>query len=146
MTSIQQGVCAAVSTYTGVKKQTVVDRVQEYFASEGADSPVMHIELPEVQFSLKIGQSQGTILLGKMLFFKSLEKTELFSETTNILRNESDAVAFYSKGALMVIRIAHKYSGIGGVFVKRSVDSTVGYIIEPIKHYLMDNHPITLIE
>lgn len=146
MTKVQQGICGAVSTHTGIKKDTVTKAVTDYLHDAGGENPIVNIELDRCGFSLKIGESKNTIGLGKMMFFKYLEKTELFSEANNMLTNEASAVAFYSGGALMVIRIAHEYNGIGGIFVKRNPESLVGYIIEPIRHYLIDNHPVNIEE
>jgi hypothetical protein len=142
MTSIQQSVCTAVSRHTKVKRDTVTQAVKDYLEEVGADSPVITIKLDQVDFNLTIGESKNTIRLGEMMFFKYLEKTDLFGDIVNMLGDRVDAVAFSAGEALLVARILPEYKGTGGIFVKRNSDSIVGYAIEPIAHYLADNHPI----
>jgi hypothetical protein len=142
MTKVQQGLCAAISTYTKVKKATVTQVVEDYLKEEGCESPIITVALNQIDFEFTVGVSQHTIPLGEMMFFKYLEKSSLFADMINMLRDQVEAVAFYSGGALLVARIVPEYNGTGGIFVKRNKDSIVGYVIEPIQHYLADNHPI----
>jgi hypothetical protein len=142
MTKAQLGIRDAVSRHTRVKKDTVSKVMEAYLEEVGEAHPVVEIYLNSPSFSLRIGVSKNTIALGKMMFFKYLEKTELFSDVVALLRNETEVVAFYSGGALLIIREAYDYSGIGGIFVKKAKSDTGGYVIEPIKHYLEEEYPV----
>lgn len=140
MTKVQQGICDTISSYTKIKKEEVKRAILTYLETAGGEHPVIEINLSSVRFH--IGASKNTIALGKMLFFKILERSELFADAADLLKNGADVVAFYSGGALLVIYEAYDYTGVGGVFVKKESTANVGYVIEPIKHYLQHNHPV----
>lgn len=139
MTKEQLGVCDAVSKHFHVTKAATRAQAAEYLKDNG-ESPVVEIDTP--QGRLLVGTSKNSMLLGQMLFFKYLKKTELFSDTTSLLVNmDVEFVAFYSKGALLAIHTDLEYNGLGGVFVK-SDRAANGFIIEPIAHYLEHKYPV----
>lgn len=141
MTREQNSVCIAVAKHFGIKKAIVLEEAKQYLKDLGADHPV--IELDNCFLSgFKFGISKNTIGIGKMLFYRLLEKTELFSDMQNLLANEQvEFVAFSSGGALLTMYECAEYDGIGGVFVKKEGAYT-GYVIEPISHFLKQHYPV----
>jgi hypothetical protein len=139
MTREQLGVCDAVAKHFSITKAKVRAAVEVYL-EENNQWPALEIAVPE--HIIYIGTSKNSIALGKMLFFKYLEKSDLYSDIVNFENNyDTDVVAFYSGGALLVSSLAEEYNGVGGVFVKKEKER-FGYAIEPIAHYLQRNYPI----
>ena len=140
MTREQLGVCDAVSRHFGIGKNKSRAQVALYLEQNG-ESPLIELAIPEDE--LHIATTRNTIALGKMLFFKYLEKSELYSDVLNLFGNyEPEAIAFYSSSTLMVIYPEDGYDGFGGVFVRKNNDSRSGYVIEPIDHYLRHHYPV----
>ena len=143
MTKEQLGVCDAFSKHFSIAKAKVRAQVAEFLKDSG-ESPVIEIASPEG--ALTVGISKNTMLLGQMLFFKYLKKSELYSDLLNLLDNYNvNFVAFYSKGALLAAYRTNSYEGFGGVFVK-DANASEGYVIEPMAHYLQNNYPIYPLE
>lgn len=142
LTKVQHGIRDAISRHIRVKKETVSKVMLDYLQEVGENHPVIEVALDNPHFNLHIGVSKNTVTLGNMLFFKRLAKTTLFSDAAALLRNDTEVVAFYSGGAVLVIREAYDYSGIGGVFVKEGKPGSGRYAIEPIEHYLTEHHPM----
>lgn len=139
MTREQLGVCDAVSKHFGITKAKTRARVELYLEENG-ESPLIEVDSPEGV--LQIATSKNTTTLGKMLFFKYLERTDLYSDLINFFDNyKAEAVAFYSGGALMIAYLDQAYNGYGGIFVCKQ-NTRHGYAIEPIQHYLQKNYPI----
>jgi len=143
MTREQLGVCDAVAKHFKITKAKVRAQAELYLEQNG-QSPVLEIAGPDSE--LFLGTSKNSLVLGKMMFFKYLERTDLYSDLVNMFGNYApEAVAFYSGGALLVVYQAEEYSGSGGVFVRKE-NARSGYAIEPIAHYLQQNYPIYLEE
>jgi hypothetical protein len=133
----QLGVCTLVASHTGATKKKVIQEAEEFLIfSEMA--PV--IELSNT-LHLKFAVSKETLPIGKIMSFKTFEKSLLYSDIINFSVNAFvDFVAFYSKGTLLSAYAAKEYTGLGGIFV-RSPDDDNGVVIEPLKNYLLVNHP-----
>ena len=139
MTREQLGVCDAVSKHFGIAKAKTRASVELYL-EETNQWPALEIPIPDD--NLWIGTSKNTIALSKMMFFKYLEKTELYRDFVDYHTNyDIDVVGFYSGGALLVAYKTEEYSGIGGILVKKD-KARFGYAIEPIAHYLQHRYPI----
>jgi hypothetical protein len=139
MTTQQLGICDAVARHFSITKAKVRAQVELDIAENG-HSPMISINTP--QGELYIGASKNTIAVGKMMFFKILEKTELYSDLENLFTNyDAEVAAFYSGGALLSAYRAEEYIGLGGILVKKD-NKQYGYVFEPISHYLQRYYPI----
>ena len=141
MTKEQLDVCDAISRHFKKRKADLRAAVREYIEyNEGVDGPVIEIALPD--FIATIGISKNTVTTSSMFFFKLFEKTELYADVVNLINNNNtDFVVFSSGKALIVVYTADEYKGVGGIFVRQD-KSPVGYVIEPIEHYLKYNYPV----
>lgn len=144
MTKAQHSVCLAVARHFKIVNGVVVDEAKEYLQQFDENYPVIELHSGNYNYknSLRFGASKSTIPIGKMMFYNLLEKTELFSDVQNLLKNEEvEFVAFFSGGALLGMYECAEYSGEGGIFVKKEGELT-GYVIEPVKHFLKQHHPV----
>jgi len=141
MTVDQVDICAAISRHFKLRKAVLRAEVEEYIKHNGGyNSPVIEVNLPD--FIATIGLSKNTVGVKSMFFFKQFEKTELYADAVNLIENDrTDFVVFRSGKALIVIYTADEYKGLGGIFVKQD-KTPVGYVIEPIEHYLRHNYPV----
>jgi hypothetical protein len=139
MTREQLSVCDAICRHFRLRKADVRTEVKEYIKHNGGENaPVIEIDTPAG--TLRVGMSKHTIPVAEMLFFKKLEKTDLYADALNLISNEHvDFITFYSGKAVMVMYDAAAYSGLGGIFVKTE-KNVIGYVIETIDHYLKDTY------
>lgn len=140
MTLVQVRVCEALAKHYRVKKQIVSDNVKAYLKDLCEEHPVIHATVSDNR--LRIGTSKDTLALGKMFFYRLFVKTDLYASAITLFENEDvECVAFYSGGALMVISEDSQYNGEGGILI-RDPARTLGYVIEPMAHYLKRTSPI----
>ena len=141
MTREQVDTCAAISRHFKLRKADLKAEVEEYIKHNGGDnSPVIEVKLPD--FIATIGLSKHTMAVPSMLLFKMFDKTEIYADAVNLIENDrTDFVVFRSGKALAIIYTADEYRGLGGIFVKQD-KPPVGYVIEPIEHYLRYNYPV----
>lgn len=149
MTNKQQEVVTQLARHFKVKRDIVRAVVEEILKAKGGASPILEIDLREITehtvATLSVATTAHTSKASQMLFYKSFARTELFSEAFNYLKNDGvDVVVFSSGSAVMCIRLAASYDGIGGIFVKERTDAREGYCIEPFINYLAEEYPIHL--
>lgn len=129
MTREQGDLCTAIARHFRIKRAQVIEEANNYLEEAGTpEHPV--IELNTTSGVLRAGITKNSITLGKMLFFKSLEQSDLYSDLKDLFVNQLvDIVCFRSGGALLAAHQATDYNGVGGVLVKQRSE---GYVFEPI--------------
>lgn len=145
MTSEQVGICSAVSKHFKIAKKVIAAQAEEYFADMRGNHPVLSLDLAGTKLS--IGVSKNTLRVGEMLFFKYLEKSKLYEDLLNLFTNSgAEAIVFFSgsfeQKILMTLSEEPFYTGVGGIFIRKNIDSALGYAIEPIANYLQRKYPI----
>lgn len=140
MTKVQIGLCDALAKHFSITKATARKIAEDYLKEHGGAYPVIEFDLQDkINELVTIAVSKNTIDVGKMFFYRLVEKSSLHSDILNILGNTTaTALAFYSGGAMMVVYQAEEYRGNGGIFVR---DNRTGYVFEPIAHYLEGLYP-----
>jgi hypothetical protein len=140
MTIEQLNACDAISSHFGITKAVNRTKAKEYIKNVG-QGPLLELAIDE--HNIFFGSSKSTVQLGQAILFKTFEKTDLYADALNLIENyEVEFMVFNIKKTVMVMYKASVYDGIGGLFVRNSAQSTDGWAIEPIKHYLKHKYPV----
>lgn len=139
MTIEQNKACGAIAKHFGYPAKHGVDQGKQSLTSE--DAGVVEIQYPGAD-TVRFGSSKADLRLGDLFFWKKLEKSQLFSDYSDLVENYAvDFMVFTSGSTLAVMYAGERYEGFGGIFV-RPENERMGVVISTLQSYLREKYPV----